>query len=579
MNNSHPAGRLAFSSSSDVKDLNFFGVFVSRLFGALDNIRLSSISALISVLTGIVFVVGVGATALTLHNVSTIASTWRGFDTGLGRRIDLLAQLRGHLGYGGLAQHWAAWQAGDEAGRAALASDILAVRGLVPAWDGANPKPEEREALSRIIRAVDAYDAALQAGKKEASANDEEAVKALNQIAEILRLERAVGANEVEDAMWRLASSVGGVMMVSAILLVMLTLFFFWFTRFRVLIPIKASAGSMQKLAKGDKNVSVPFTDKSDELGDMARTVEVFRENMIRADQLEAEKRSADQVILDQATRRAELTKSFGVSADRLLAVVEGSVAKVRESSRLVLGLAEKAGEESASVAATAEQATGNVQQVAAAAEEMGASIREIGGNVSRSTDITRNAVEGITSLGATMEELAQATGKIGEIVALIDEIAAQTSLLALNATIEAQRAGDAGKGFAVVANEVKNLAGQTARATGDISEQISEIQTKTQAAVSSLKGVAATVTEADSVVSSIAAAIEEQSATTNEIVRNVNQAAQSNAHVSQAMSGLAEESGLVKTNAASMAETIDALGQEASEMQTTIRKFLEQVL
>ena len=378
--------------------------------------------------------------------------------------------------------------------------------------------------------------------------------------------------------MWRLGASVGGVMLVSAILLVLLTLFFFWFTRFRVLIPINASARSMRQLADGDKAAQVPFIEKSDELGDMARTVAIFRENMIRADHLEAEKRAADQVVLDQANLRAALTGAFGVSADRLLAVVDGSVAKVRQSSHEVLRLAEETGAEAAAVATTAGQAASNVQQVAAAAEQMGASIQEIGSSVGRSTDITRLAVEGISALDSTMVELSTATETIGEIVALIEEVAAQTNLLALNASIEAQRAGDAGKGFAVVANEVKNLAGQTARATSEISEHIGGIQGRTQAAVRALKDVAGTVTEADAVVSSIAAAIEQQSATTREIVRNVHEAAQSNSHVTEAMNRLATEAGLVKNTAASMVETIDELGREAAEMQNTVRTFLAEV-
>jgi methyl-accepting chemotaxis protein len=572
--------RAATSSDSHPAppDLNAFGRLVNRLFQALDNVRLSTISVIITVLTVVVFVVGVGATVMTLHNVSTIASTWRGFDTGLGRRLDLLAQLRGNLGYGGLAQHWGAWLAGDDGAKAALADDILAIRALAPAWAGANPGPEERESLAVVLRAVDGYEAALAAGRKERVGGDAEAHKALNRIAEILRRERAIGADAVEDAMWRLGASVGGVMLVSAMLLVLLTLFFFWFTRFRVLIPINASARSMRQLADGDKAAQVPFIEKSDELGDMARTVAIFRENMIRADQLEAEKRAADQVVLDQANRRAELTGAFGISADRLLAVVDGSVAKVRQSSHDVLRLAEETGAEAAAVATTAGQAASNVQQVAAAAEQMGASIQEIGASVGRSTTITRHAVDGITALDSTMVELSTATETIGEIVALIGEVAAQTNLLALNASIEAQRAGDAGKGFAVVAGEVKNLAGQTARATSEISEHIGGIQGRTQAAVRALKDVASTVSEADAVVSSIATAIEQQSATTREIVRNVHEAAQSNGHVTEAMNRLAGEAGLVKNTAASMVETIDELGREAAEMQNTVRTFLREV-
>jgi methyl-accepting chemotaxis protein len=486
--------------------------------------------------------------------------------------------LRGHLGYGGLAQHWAAWLAGDDGARARLGEDILALRALGPAWLGAGPGPEERESLAQVMRMVDAYDAAIAAGQRRALAGDADAQRALDRIADILRRERAIGADNVEDSMWRLGLTVGSVMVVSAILLTLLTLFFFWFTRFRVLTPIEASSKAMRRLADGDKTQQVPYIDKRDELGDMARTVAVFRDGMIRADQLEAEKRAADQVVLDQARRRADLTGAFGISAERLIEVVSGSVTKVRSSSHQVLDMAEETGAEAIAVAASAGQAASNVQQVAAAAEQMGASIQEIGNSVARSTEITRHAVDGITALDSTMEELSSATGKIGEIVALIQKIAAQTNLLALNASIEAQRAGEAGKGFSVVANEVKSLAGQTAKATSGISEQVAEIQARTQAALDSLKDVSGTVVNVDTVVSSIAAAIEEQGATTAEIVRNVTEAAQSNSHVSEAMARLADQAAHVKSTAASMVETIGLLGEEATEMQSTFRTFIEQV-
>jgi len=559
-------------------DLNLFGMAVARLFRGLDNIRMSTISIVISVLTAVVFVVGVLSTGLTLHNVSTIAQTWRDFDTGLGRRIDLLAQLRGHLGYGGLVQHWDQWQAGNEQVKGLLSADIQAIRELSPAWQSASPGPEEREALASVLRTVDAYEAALKQGAKGEVDSANQIQQSLTRISGILQQERASGADRVEDAVWRLGFTVGGVMLFSAALLILLTTFFFWFTRFRVLIPIRESGLSMRRLADGDKTTRVPFVDKTDEMGEMARTVEVFRDNMIRADRLEMEKRAGDQVILDQAKRRSELTDAFGVSADRLLAVVDRSVAKVRDSAQQMLRLAEATGQDTAAVAVTAGQASSNVQQVAASAEEMGASIQEIGSSVSRSTDITKKAVEGISALDGTMADLEEATLRVGEIVAMIGEIAAQTNLLALNASIEAQRAGDAGKGFAVVAGEVKTLAGQTARATGEISEHINEITAKTRTAVVALKGVVETVTEADTVVSSIAAAINQQSAATGEIVRNVHEAAISNTHVSETMEHLAEDASQVKSNAASVVATIEELGQEASEMQKTVRAFLKDV-
>ena len=561
-----------------MNDLNWFGHLIQKMFNALDNVRLTVVSRLIGALTALVFAVGIVATIVTMHNVSSISTTWQGFDTGLGRRIGLYADLRGYLGLGGLTQHWAAWQAGDDQAKAQLGADIQSIRALHPAWLGAQPGAAEQAALARVMQAVDQYDAALRSGQRGPMPQIAEMASALSTISDLLRQERAEGADRVERAVWQLAATVGGVMMVSAILLVLLTLFFLWFTRFRVVLPIRAASDVMQRLAQGDKQVTVPFCDKQDEMGEMARTVEVFRESMVRADQLEAEKRHADQLLLERAAKRAKLTENFGVSADRLLSVVNQSVSRVRHSAGEVLHLADDTGEKVSVVASAANQAAANVQQVASAAEEMGASIREIGDSVGRSTQITRSAVHGISALDTTMAELVDSSERIGEIVALIEQIASQTNLLALNATIESARAGEAGKGFAVVANEVKGLAGQTARATGEITQQIHQIQARTRAAMGALRGVAETVTDADMVVSSIATAIEQQSASTSEIVRNVHEAAHGNAQVGDNMVLLAGEAKHVSSTAEVMETTIDELSREATEMQTTIRQFLADV-
>ncbi|MDA8230090.1 MAG: methyl-accepting chemotaxis protein [Magnetospirillum sp.] len=565
-------------SPDAAKELNTFGRAVQSLFRAFDNVRLSTVSLIISVLTAVLFIVGAASTVLTLRDVSIIAADWRDFDTGLGRRLDLMAELRGLLGYGGLIQHWAAWTSGDESAKPKLVHDIETIRALQPAWLAAHPTSEQRQAMAAVMRTVDAYAQALGAGRKDANADDAKALAALATITDILQQQRRVGADGVEDAMWKLGATVGGVMTLAAVLLTLLALFYLWFTRYRVNAPIQAFSAAMLRLAAGDKRVRVPFTDKSDEMGEMARTVEVFRDNMIRADQLEAEKRAADQALIGKAERRATLTDAFGVSADRLLEIVDSSVAGVRQAAGNVQRLAERTGNETATVAATAAQAAANVQEVASAADQMGASIGEIGNGVTRSAEITRSAVSGFSALETSMGELAGSIQKIGQIVALIDEIAAQTNLLALNASIEAQRAGDAGKGFSVVANEVKTLAAQTSRATQEIAEQIGQIQTKTNTTMGALRGVADTVAKADEVVASIASAINEQSAATREIARNVAQAAAGNATITESMNHLAANAAEVSTNAASMGETIEELSRESKAMQTAVREFLNEV-
>ena len=559
-------------------DLNAFGRLVQSLFKAFDNVRLSTVSVVITILTAVLFVTGVVSTVVTLHNVTTIAGNWRDFDTGLGRRLDLMGEVRARLGYGGLVQHWSAWKAGDDAAGRLLSRDIEALRALQPAWTASHPTAEQSQAFSTVMETVDAYGRALTSSQRGAVIDDGKALTALDSITTSLQSQRKSGADSVEDAMWRLQATVGGVMTLSAIFLTMLALFYLWFTRYRVNAPIQAFSGAMLRLSQGDKTVRVPFTEKSDEMGEMARTVRVFRENMIRADKLEEEKRAADQALIAKAELRAKLTDAFGLSANRLLSVVEASVDNVRKAAGNVQDLAVRTGHQGDTVANAASEAAANVQQVAAAAEEMGASIGEIGNSVTRSTDITRSAVSEFAALEGSMSELAGATSKIGEIVALIDEIASQTNLLALNASIEAQRAGEAGKGFAVVANEVKVLAGQTSRATQDIAAQIGQVQSRAAATMKNLQGVANTVGKADEVVASIAAAIEEQSATTREIARNVAEAATSNANITDSMKLLAADVSEVSVNATSMGETIDQLSREAKSMEEVVRRFLDDV-
>ncbi|MGE5504025.1 MAG: methyl-accepting chemotaxis protein, partial [Actinomycetota bacterium] len=275
---------------------------------------------------------------------------------------------------------------------------------------------------------------------------------------------------------------------------------------------------------------------------------------------------------------RETLTEEFGKVATHLLEVVHDSVERVRDTANSLSAVAEQTGRQAGSVAGSAQQAAANVAAVAASTEQLGASGSDISRGVGQSATITREAVGELQSLNATMGSLDIAAEKIGEIVVLISEIAAQTNLLALNASIEAQRAGDAGKGFAVVANEVKALAGQTARATEQIAEQVSAIQKTTRDALGALQSVQQTVVHADEVVSTIASAVEEQNAATQSIVGNVNAAAQGNQEVSSSIvevSAAAEHTGEMATR---MVAVTDELRSEAETMKTEVERFLDAV-
>jgi methyl-accepting chemotaxis protein len=242
--------------------------------------------------------------------------------------------------------------------------------------------------------------------------------------------------------------------------------------------PMAALSSCMALLAKGDLAAKVPNTEQADEVGEMARTVEVFKESLVANQRMEADQRSAQARREKRAETIRTLTDDFDRSVSGMLDTVSTAAGAMNATSQGMSANAEQTNHQASSVAAAAEESTASVQTVAAAAEELSGSIHEISRQVSQSTDITRSASEDARRANEMVNGLAASSNKIGEVVSLINNIAAQTNLLALNATIEAARAGEAGRGFAIVASEVKDLAGQTARATEEIASQISEVQT-----------------------------------------------------------------------------------------------------
>lgn len=343
--------------------------------------------------------------------------------------------------------------------------------------------------------------------------------------------------------------------------------------------PMAGMTGAMQRLADGDLEVDVPAQGRSDELGEMAQAVQIFKDNAIKikrldAEQAEAENRAKEQKAQEMNALADSFEKSVGVVAE----TVSSSSKSMQSSAQSMSSTADQALTQSKSVATTSEQASANVQTVAAATEELTASINEIGRQVTDAAGTANRAVDNAGATSQTIQGLVDSAQKIGDVVNLITDIAEQTNLLALNATIEAARAGDAGKGFAVVASEVKNLANQTAKATEEISQQISGIQDSTQEAANSVEGIGKIIGNINEVTTNIAAAVEEQSAATEEIARNVQEAASRTQQVSANISDVSQAASDTGTAAAEILNDAEQMSQQSVDLKRQVDTFLAQV-
>ncbi|HYD68209.1 methyl-accepting chemotaxis protein [Azospirillum sp.] len=304
--------------------------------------------------------------------------------------------------------------------------------------------------------------------------------------------------------------------------------------------PVAASVDSLKRLADGDTTVAIHGLERKDEIGAIAGTMQVFKENLIRNHRMEEEAKLAEQRAAEEKKRTMnQLADRFESSVKGVVGAVSSSATQLQGNAQSMSSVAEETTRQASAVAAATEQASANVQTVAAAAEELAGSIAEIARQVEESARITQTAVEEAERTNTMVEGLADAAQKIGTVVQLINDIAGQTNLLALNATIEAARAGEAGKGFAVVASEVKSLANQTAKATEDISSQVMAIQKETMDAVGAIRSIAETVQKVNQIATGIASAVEEQTAATGEISRNVQQAAVGTTEVTRNISGV----------------------------------------
>jgi methyl-accepting chemotaxis protein len=343
--------------------------------------------------------------------------------------------------------------------------------------------------------------------------------------------------------------------------------------------PINGMTKAMRKLAGGDIDAEIPARDRRDEVGAMAQSVQVFKENMAEAALLRREQDGLKQQSeVEKKSLMGKLADEFERAISLSLDTLGNSAAGLRTMSESMSAVANTASQRSATVATAAEQATANVQTVAAATEELSSSVTEIGRQVTQSSAIAGQAVNEADRTNVTVQGLSSAAMKIGDVVQLISDIASQTNLLALNATIEAARAGDAGRGFAVVANEVKSLASQTAKATEEISTHVAAMQGATNEAVQAIEKIGGTISSIHGISTTIAAAVEEQGAATREIARNVQQAAQGNGQVSHNITGVNQAAAEAGLAADQVLQSADELSRQSAKLRTDVDQFLQRI-
>ncbi|ACA15196.1 methyl-accepting chemotaxis sensory transducer [Methylobacterium sp. 4-46] len=442
------------------------------------------------------------------------------------------------------------------------AAAIRAVEGALAAYAAAFGST-----FAAMAEARTAYESGI---KPAVAAISEDASHVQGKLQEVVTTSRAEAAAAVEAARLTQLVLVGLVLVLGAALAVLIAR--------SIVRPIIGMTETMRRLAEGDMGVEVPAQGTSDEMGRMAAAVEVFRRNALDRIALEAAQAEAQSARQRRADRVDALVRGFQQRIAGALEIVTSAATELDATARGMTRVADGTNQQAAASSTAAEQTAANVRMVATAAEEMVASLQEVERQVLRSSEVATLATREAEATNASMASLSEAAERIGAAVAMISSIASQTNLLALNATIEAARAGEAGRGFAVVAAEVKELAGQTARATDEIGGQIAAIQAATQQAAAAIRQIGATIASINEITGTIASTVVEQTAATNEISRNAGEAARGTQDVSasatRVLSAASETGGAASQVLAAAAE----LASQSLTVKREVDDFLDAI-
>lgn len=584
---SHASG----AAASDRPELNALGRSAVGAVWFINNVKVRLVGTIISGLMIAMLLVGVTSGLWSAVKVSGIASHWHGFDTGAASKRSLMDQIRHRIGYGGLLYQVkeVMQRKGDAATAVSAAKEATGkLRALAAAYRSTGVSPAEDQALTGLIAVIAGYETALDEaahapGPAAVAAllgvKDDDIGPALATLSEAIKQESDISSRAVDDAVTGLTVSNLSSLVMNTVMLLVLAVFFHWFTRHRIVAPLDAMVHVMDRLTHGDKGVDVPFQEKRDEMGEMARAVEVFKENAIRIDRMAEERRHAELAAEESKRQQMQsLADRFEREVKGVVEAVSGAASELQNLARDMTSMADRATSSTGDVAAASTRLTNDVTTSAAAAEELSASIREIRRQVGDSSVMAANAVKDAEKARGVMGNLAKASERIDHIVQLIEGLAHRIDLLALNATIEAMRAGEYGKGFAVVAGEVKNLSAQTAKATGDITEQIANIKAVSGEAVKAIGDISTTIERLDAIAGTIASAVAQQSDATAEITRGVDRTASETRVVSDSMAEVASLNTETGTSAKQVLAASQRLGEDAARLTTQVGAFVAHV-
>ncbi|WP_114943863.1 methyl-accepting chemotaxis protein [Microvirga calopogonii] len=387
---------------------------------------------------------------------------------------------------------------------------------------------------------------------------------------ELEQMKQEASSDAMSTRWWLIGSAAGGLTFAIGLICAIVLL--------GVTRPLGSMTNTMGRLAAGELDILVTGTDRQDEVGALARSLQIFKDNAIEARRLTAEQQTENEAKMRRAQVLDQLTRNFERNVSAMTQGLASAATEMEATAQTMTSIADQTNTQTVSAASAAEQTSANVQTVAAATEELSISIREIATQVSQSSRIAERAVRDAQRTDAIVQQLASTAERIGNVIALINSVAGQTNLLALNATIEAARAGEAGKGFAVVASEVKELANQTAKATDEISSQIASVQQATREAVQAIQTITQTIGEMSQISVTIAAAMEEQGAATGEIARNVHEAARGTEHVTGNIGDVRRGAGETGAAASQVLSAAQELARHSNSLGDEVGQFLRDV-